>query len=1154
MKRWITMAAALVVLLALACPAAAAGVLGPMDLIDTLYSSDSERYMKSHYIAADTMYTLTDVQIASILYEAIEPHRADAARIWNFINGDFEDYTQMTVVELLLGEFINLDGTQKAWEFEQKGILEFIEVLDNAVAIALPDADYKIIHVGLNEITYNIGRGQNETQALIAIYKEIGEIDKKFWDKTKDLFAKADFVSSVFTGIEIASQSITDMNNLYRAAGVFRGLEEEYKQIFSRLRSNALSAGRNELAKEIDVVMNLAMHEGKWDATKLSLTAKTLILDAFEFFFETMLTKLSIKWTLNITASVMAQRFAAADVFIYKAGTFVLNWAFDVDKVAQIYVRMEALAQLEQAGAQTLVQTKNDLLNNPTYDNARLFHTAMRLQQQIEIDACELFIELCRLFNENGFKQMFGSVDYGEFIAEYEDMRDSLAAKKCCGILEDRAEENCKENLTYTKYADVNEWKIRITGCKNKSFASIRIPETIDGYPVTGITENAFQNHIRLQQIELPKTVQKIYSNAFKGCTQLERVNIPADVDYIGYGAFSNCIRLTDIHIPEKVTSIEKETFYMCTGLESVELSDAIYKIDANAFYGCANLTNIDLPESLRSMGDYAFSKSGLVSVDIPKQVSVIAWYAFSECSSLKSVIMYADTHTIGRGAFYLCKNLASVTLPYTIREIDDFAFSCCEALNKITLGNRLTRIGASAFIQCKSLQEVSIPYSVKTIEDTAFADCINLKRATFVSGVQKLGYGVFKGCSGLLIAEIPDTVTEIGNDLFLFCSSLQRVSLSENITKIPDDAFCLCESLTECVIPSSVKSIGTYAFSGCTSLSEIHLPEKLEYIGLAAFENCQSLQSIDIPDTVVTLGERAFEMCQQLRTAKLPECITSIPYRLFASCTSLESIEIPYSVREIGDTAFYQCMSLREMVLPDEIESIGAYAFAKCSGIDRFVLPSSLKTLGEAAFYDCTNLKDIVLPYGLTSMGDWVFEACASIENISIPQTLQEIPAYAFLNCTNLKYAYFHGDIGFIGEDAFRIGDDDPSKTSLEYIYAPINSYASEYFEMTHPSVYVISKEYPELHLPAHMKEIQEESFAGSGLTTVSLPDGAKSIGYRAFADCKTLRQITIPASVTTIALTAFQGCTDRLVIFTPAGSAAAQYAKAHDIICIPQ
>jgi len=40
----------------------------------------------------------------------------------------------------------------------------------------------------------------------------------------------------------------------------------------------------------------------------------------------------------------------------------------------------------------------------------------------------------------------------------------------------------------------------------------------------------------------------------------------------------------------------------------------------------------------------------------------------------------------------------------------------------------------------------------------------------------------------------------------------------------------------------------------------------------------------------------------------------------------------------------------------------------------------------------------------------------------------------------------------------------------------------------------------------------------------------------------------------VTTIALTAFQGCTDRLVIFTPAGSAAAQYAKAHDIICIPQ
>ena len=85
-------------------------------------------------------------------------------------------------------------------------------------------------------------------------------------------------------------------------------------------------------------------------------------------------------------------------------------------------------------------------------------------------------------------------------------------------------------------------------------------------------------------------------------------------------------------------------------------------------------------------------------------------------------------------------------------------------------------------------------------------------------------------------------------------------------------------------------------------------------------------------------------------------------------------------------------------------------------------------------------------------------------------------------------------------------------------------------------------------LRLPGGLREIGDSAFEGVNATHAVIPQGAVTIGARAFADCPALRMVIIPASVTQIADSAFSGSA-RVMIKCPAGSYAEQYAEAHHI-----
>jgi hypothetical protein len=69
----------------------------------------------------------------------------------------------------------------------------------------------------------------------------------------------------------------------------------------------------------------------------------------------------------------------------------------------------------------------------------------------------------------------------------------------------------------------------------------VRVPSTLDGYPVCAISDRAFSNQTGLLSVTLPDGITSIGWFAFSGCIALERVHIPASVRTIAYGAFENC-------------------------------------------------------------------------------------------------------------------------------------------------------------------------------------------------------------------------------------------------------------------------------------------------------------------------------------------------------------------------------------------------------------------------------------------------------------------------------------------------------------------------------------------------------------------------------------------------------------------------------------
>lgn len=86
------------------------------------------------------------------------------------------------------------------------------------------------------------------------------------------------------------------------------------------------------------------------------------------------------------------------------------------------------------------------------------------------------------------------------------------------------------------------------------------------------------------------------------------------------------------------VTQIAAYGFGSAKHLTKVQLPDTIKIIGNRAFTGCA-LTSINIPDSVETIGNEAFSKVPLVEIAIPDSVKTIGRSAFSATSPFEAIL-----------------------------------------------------------------------------------------------------------------------------------------------------------------------------------------------------------------------------------------------------------------------------------------------------------------------------------------------------------------------------------------------------------------------------------------------------------------------------------------------------------------------------------
>ena len=123
----------------------------------------------------------------------------------------------------------------------------------------------------------------------------------------------------------------------------------------------------------------------------------------------------------------------------------------------------------------------------------------------------------------------------------------------------------------YTLQPDGTAAIVKYTG----SASILSIPDTLDGYAVTAIGNEAFRLRQTLSSVSIPDGVTAIGNEAFRLCQNLLSVSIPDGVTSIGDRAFYGCWFLFDITIPDSVTSIGNGAFNGCASFTLIVSRDS---------------------------------------------------------------------------------------------------------------------------------------------------------------------------------------------------------------------------------------------------------------------------------------------------------------------------------------------------------------------------------------------------------------------------------------------------------------------------------------------------------------------------------------------------------------------------------------------------
>ncbi len=714
---------------------------------------------------------------------------------------------------------------------------------------------------------------------------------------------------------------------------------------------------------------------------------------------------------------------------------------------------------------------------------------------------------------------------------------------------------------------------------------TVIIPDSIEGLPVTELSNNAFADCRQLKSVTIPDSITKVGNYLFYNCSSLVSVSLGNDITSISDGMFSNCTSLIEIDIPDSVRIIEINAFDMCTSLANVKFGAGVTAISEYAFSSCRSLQSIavdegntnftvlddvlfshdkttlylypsakegavyTIPDTVQIIKSAAFYDTPLVGVNIPETVVSIGSGNFGSIKLYGKKGCYAEQYANNKYKNFTAVGDNETNFEYaeqgdgTLTIINYTGTTLSIEVPESIDGKTVTAISKDAFRGFSNFVSLTLPDTLIKVGDSAFSECSALSSVDLGSSVQLLGSQCFSNCNRLETIVIPNSVAKMGS-AFAFCQGLKMVQLGNRVENI-NNAFYYCTNLTEVVLPGSIRYMD-HAFGECTKLVNVTISEGIERLDYS-FYGCTSLQSIAIPKTVKYIGWSTFASCTNLTSAIVYNPSAEISDDAFANCPRLKlygkagstaqayaaKFNLWFEAIDISDTNTFEYT-----VNQDNTVTVTGYLGSQVNvSIPKTIDGKPVTKIASRAFYN-KPIFSVTSQADITHIGEYAFYGCVYLINVSLKDTLRFVGAGAFEGTA--LYNNTPNGLIYVGKVAVRYNGAMPSNTNL---VLRNNTLAIA------DGAFSWCKGLEQITLGNGVTAIGEGAFSHcSNLQAVHMPASVVTIGIGAFGSCTSLTEASIPNTSTAIAPNAFEHC-DALTLYGYSGSTAQRHAQEQGI-----
>lgn len=720
----------------------------------------------------------------------------------------------------------------------------------------------------------------------------------------------------------------------------------------------------------------------------------------------------------------------------------------------------------------------------------------------------------------------------------------------------------------------------RVILCPSYKEGDLVLPDTVT------CIDNAAFFWSELSSLTVPDGLEEIKDAAFWYC-KFEKLHLPATVRTIAGGSLQSAddrgiheITMDKANpyftVEDGVLYTKDKTrlLYYGRNKKNTEytIADTVTEIDAAAFVDNPYLVKLTVPESLELVEWIMVDRTCTAFTDIyfmgnmPYRIALLI--RFGVMTTGNDPFGDVDTVTIHylKGAYGFDEIVGSggifgdYTLDYKRVEEDTvYENQIIEA--QVTI--KELEYNGGAYSENGNSKTVGVLFNKKTgtvVEATSADDWYNYSRLVIpktIQGVQVSGIGrsAFKDTKRLVRLELPDSITKIDNSAFVNCNKLLEVNLPEKLTYIGDSAFEGCQELTPSVnkgrsllvLPKKVTYIGNKAFKG-TQYFQIVIPDGVEYIGDEAFCDYYGyyLCAACFQGKIPYIGEKAFGKqsqgilcCYETITESEKEEINGYSWKLIPKDYDLNTIkEIEYKDEATGMTYVYHPIT----------RSLGASL--RNEKLTALTIPSAVSgypvmALENNLLLNMNNLEKITVPdcieklefYALSLYKEgYVVEFMGKAPAMLAKETFGNYKEYG----DKIEIWYHKDEVGY-NRGYWTYWNTLPYSEN-RYIDYEVDGQDATLRLDTYTDELSLLKGMPqELVVPDNIsgypvKSIAYKGFYGcTSLKKITLPDSVTRIGNSAFAKCSGLQSIHMSSAVTDIGERAFLECSALTAIEIP-------------------